>query len=112
MKTMLLWLLFAAIALADYGGGYTPPPVHQTFRILNQQVIGGTCYVALTGGTRPYQARLYESGTAGDIGWWETDQSGFFFGPLSRGGYMAVFMDGDGCTTGVSFIVPPWPLEL
>ena len=102
MKTLTLWLILAATCLAGYGGGYTPP-AHQPLQILNQQVTGDTCYVALTGGTRPYQARLYAAGIAGEIGWWQTDQAGFFFSALPPGGYSYVIADWDCCTVGGTF---------
>jgi len=111
MKTIVLWLLLAGTILAGYGGGYTPPPVHQPLVILHSEVIGGTCYVAITGGTRPYTAYLY-SAEYGPAGEWQTYQSGFFFGPCGRGGYAYTIADADGCCVGGSFIVPPWPFEL
>ena len=93
MKTIVLWLLLAATCLAGYGGGSPPPPAHQPLVILHQEVCGNWCYVAITGGTRPYQARLYAAATGGEISWWETDQSGFFFSALPPGGYAFVIAD-------------------
>ena len=97
MKPIVLWLLLAATCLAGYGGGYTPP-AHQPLQILHSEACGNWFAVAITGGVRPYQARLYAAGV-GEIGWWQTDQSGFFFSALPPGGYSYVIADWPCCCT-------------
>jgi hypothetical protein len=102
MKTFLLWIILAATCLAGYGGGTPPTSVHRPLAILHSEACGNWFAVAITGGTRPYQARLYASGV-GEIGWWETSQSGFFFSALPDGGYAFVIADADGCCVGGTF---------